>query len=492
MLFRLVSNAAIKSAGIDFIEIKLDDNISIPNAEYSGLDWYKDELILLPQYPGRLESENNGCLFSISKSDISNYIKSKSTNSIVFKKIELLSAGTENQVEGFQGYEAIAFDGEDVYLTIEAENSGEMSAFIVKGEIDTTRSLINLQENSLKEISMPVNLSNMAFESLVIINDKIVAIYEANGANINLKPLAVAFDADLQKYEILNFPNLEYRITDASRLNANTFWGINYLFEGDIDLLKPANDQFSHNSLESNSVERIITFQLEENEIKLAKEDPIIINKKREIDSRNWEGIVKYDSLGFLLITDEFPKTVLAYLPFALGKNDIFMFEENNKFGFKNALDVTVIDPKYKYAQQFTGYGIAAVVDDSGWVYIDKQGNDLIRPYVIDNGPDYFSHGLARYKSHNKIGYFNEKGEIEIEAQFDFVRSFADSLAAVCKGCNLIQKGEYTDVSGGKWGFINLQGELIFPYYYDSVSDFKDGTAKVKKNGESQVLNRKK
>lgn len=30
--------------------------------------------------------------------------------------------------------------------------------------------------------------------------------------------------------------------------------------------------------------------------------------------SRNWEGLVRLDERGFLLITDEFPETILAFV----------------------------------------------------------------------------------------------------------------------------------------------------------------------------------
>ena len=81
----------------------------------------------------------------------------------------------------------------------------------------------------------------------------------------------------------------------------------------------------------------MVQFQIENDKIKLVNLTPIEIKLSLNGDSRNWEGIVKYDSLGFLLITDKFPKTILAYIPHSFGKNDLFTFEENEKFGFKNS-----------------------------------------------------------------------------------------------------------------------------------------------------------
>lgn len=126
----------------------------MPKAEYSGLDWCGDDLILLPQYPYRFDSEYNGFLFSISKSTITEYLKSKDNSPIFHRKIELDSKGIEKQIKGFQGYEAIVFNDSDIYLAIEAEIAGKMFAYIVKGAIDSKKEKITLFQNSLKRNSI--------------------------------------------------------------------------------------------------------------------------------------------------------------------------------------------------------------------------------------------------------------------------------------------------------------------------------------------------
>ena len=95
-------------------------------------------------------------------------------------------------------------------------------------------------------------------------------------------------------------------------------------------------------------------------------------------------------------------------------------FQAGEKWGYKDRNGSTVIAPHYLIALPFSGQGLAAVVDDSGWVYINRQGEKLIRPYVFDNGPDYFSEGLARYVSDGKFGFFDEYGHIVIPAVFLF------------------------------------------------------------------------
>jgi hypothetical protein len=85
-------------------------------------------------------------------------------------------------------------------------------------------------------------------------------------------------------------------------------------------------------------------------------------------------------------------------------------FEEDGKWGYKNASGQVVIKPRFHMANDFLPEGIAAVTDDRGWGYIDTKGRVVIRPFVFDNGPDYFREGLARFELRGKFGFFDKKG----------------------------------------------------------------------------------
>ncbi|MBN2412464.1 WG repeat-containing protein [candidate division KSB1 bacterium] len=163
--------------------------------------------------------------------------------------------------------------------------------------------------------------------------------------------------------------------------------------------------------------------------------------------------------------------------------------EENNKWGYMDEKGTWVIPPRFMLAQNFLITGIAAVVDDSGWMYIDRKGKQIIRPFVFDNGPDYFCEGLARFTVNNKFGYFNIYGKIVIPPRFDFARPFSNGLAAVCEGGENRQEGEHTYRYGGKWGFVNKSGQIIVPLQYDEVKDFRDGHARVRSGEEWKTMN---
>jgi len=139
------------------------------------------------------------------------------------------------------------------------------------------------------------------------------------------------------------------------------------------------------------------------------------------------------------------------------------LFEADGLYGFMDQHDRVVIDAQYPAAMEFSEFGIAAVADSSGWTYIDTQGNMLIRPFIYDNGPDYFSEGLSRFIENEKIGFFNESGHVVIEAQWDFAYPFQDGRAAVCNGCPFTMNREHDSITGGDWGYIDKTGKIIIP-----------------------------
>jgi hypothetical protein len=63
-------------------------------------------------------------------------------------------------------------------------------------------------------------------------------------------------------------------------------------------------------------VERVIEFQIQDDKIVRTNTPPINIKLSEISDSRNWEGIARLDNLGFLIVTDKFPGTILAFLSY--------------------------------------------------------------------------------------------------------------------------------------------------------------------------------
>ena len=155
-------------------------------------------------------------------------------------------------------------------------------------------------------------------------------------------------------------------------------------------------------------------------------------------------------------------------------------YEDNEMWGYKNADGEVVIKAIYVMADEFLASGIASVIDEDGWAYIDMSGTIILRPFIYDNGPDYFSEGFARFVKNDKIGFFDETGKIIIEAKYDFANPFSNGMAVVCNGCQKEYMGEHYTMVGGLWGYINTEGEEVVDLQYEAVEEFEDGKAKVK------------
>ena len=299
----------------DVTEIILEGSAKDKTLEMSGLTWYKDKLILLPQYI----DYDDPAFYSISKSRINKWLNEESKKPIIPQKIKLKLPDYRKSIKGYQGFEAICFDGRNVYLVIESKDSDVMKSYIVMGVINRDNSLIEINNDSLTEIPVPVNIKNMGFESLIKHRNQILAIFEANGKNIYPDPKIVSFDRSLKNSKLLTFENLEYRLTDATRVdNKSRFWALNFYWPGEKKRLNPAFDEVLEKTDEGDThkmydhVERLVEYKIYKNKVERTQTDPIqfVINK----ESRNWEGVVRFDKKGFIVVVDEYPRTILAFV----------------------------------------------------------------------------------------------------------------------------------------------------------------------------------
>ena len=145
------------------------------------------------------------------------------------------------------------------------------------------------------------------------------------------------------------------------------------------------------------------------------------------------------------------PVALLALLPLAARdapSRPPVPFEQRGKWGYRDTRGAVVIPPRFDLAKPFSPEGLAAVVDNQGWAYIDTAGKLVIRPLVFDNGPDYFRENLARFTEAGKYGF----------------------------------------LQGGAWGFIDRTGALVIPARFQEVRPFQKSRAKVKLNGQWQSI----
>ncbi|MBI5325652.1 MAG: WG repeat-containing protein [Ignavibacteriae bacterium] len=182
---------------------------------------------------------------------------------------------------------------------------------------------------------------------------------------------------------------------------------------------------------------------------------------------------------------------ILISFEYSYSKVKLIPFEDGDYMGYKDKKGKIVLPARYRMAEKFSNYGIAAVADDSGWAYIDIKGNVLIRPCHWDNFPDEFCDGLARFEKDGKFGFFNQKAEIVIQNNYSYYSRFSGGLAAFCDGCKKEYIGEYDFYKGGKWGYIDKKGEIVIEPVYNIAYDFEKGKARVKKDSCWFEINKK-
>ena len=315
LIITIVALSLILCEEVKVQEIKLSGLITDKKQEISGMDWYQDRLFLLPENMG-------GFLFSVSKGEILNAIKSVKKPPITPKKTRFKTPDYSSLIKGFDGFEAIAFNGDKIYITIESEHRGEMVSYLAWGKIDSKSLEVVIDERDLETIKTPIQLNNLSFESLLINDENIIMIYEANGSNLRKNPTQSVFNHKSKNISKVNFPNIEYRITDATRVDNNDrFWVINYFWPGDKKLLNPGEDSVLNminqgsSHFKSDQIERLVEFQMNEGEISISDTKPIQLVLESDA-SRNWEAVARLDDKGLLIATDKHPRMIFGYVQF--------------------------------------------------------------------------------------------------------------------------------------------------------------------------------
>ena len=288
-------------------EIELKGIITNPKQEISGMDWYNDNLFLLPENLG-------GYLFMVKKNEIQKQLSLKKGSIKPIKTI-FNTPDYSKSIPGFDGFEAIAFYENSVYVTIEADENGEMVGYIAWGNIDPSSYEITILEKNIQKISTPIQIDNLSYESIIRHENNLLLLYEANGSSLRKDPYQLLISLNDFSSKKIKGPNIEYRITDATKVKKNKFWAINYYWPGDKKNLKPSLDKLRENKKTNSdqTIERLVEFKIKRNSISLTRKKPINLILE-EGNSRNWEAIVRFGESGFLIATDKYPRMILAYI----------------------------------------------------------------------------------------------------------------------------------------------------------------------------------
>ena len=310
LLIRLVSAGEVMP-----IEIPLQGEAADRSLEMSGLAWYGDYLILMPQY---VNKKAPGFYF-LSKKKINEWLDGDRSKALKPGKIDLIIPNYDNVLGGYQGFEGLCFSGNKVYLLMESKNDGVMSSYIVAGAMDFKKKRLEIEQGKIEQITPPKNINNMGYESILKHKYRLLVLFEANGININPNASAEYYTTSLKHKESVSFPNVEYRITDVTDVDGKgRFWALNYFWPGEKERLNPGKDLIIKNYEEGKThqqyehVERLVEYKIRSNQISRTDSPPIQL--VLDETSRNWEGLVRLDKKGFLMIVDEHPRTILSFV----------------------------------------------------------------------------------------------------------------------------------------------------------------------------------
>jgi hypothetical protein len=303
-----------------------------PAAEISGLTWKDDWLVALPQDPIRFGRDGMLGFFAIPRQQILDALDGRRSRPLEPSTVDCEAAGMMRMIAGFDGLEAMGIMGDRVYMTIEAKEDTVMAGYLVCGHYGMVGEKAVIDMTRLTSIPLGCNIPNVAEESMIIDGRRVITFSEANGLNVAPRPRAKVFDEMVNYLGSIPFPQIEYRVTDATDLDEHKrFWVINYFYPPERAKLRPAPDpEISHFGAPEGfdpegCIERLLELQLtDDDRIVRTETPPIYLEIEPGEGCRNWEAVVRLDGRGFLLMTDKYPGTLLAFVPdpFATGKDD--------------------------------------------------------------------------------------------------------------------------------------------------------------------------
>ncbi len=290
--------------------IPLRGPIAEPHAELSGLAWWRDELVLLPQNPESF----GGSVFVSAREGIERYLERGGEP----PRVRRVPFDAPFDVEGYDGFEAIAIDGDEVFVTMEVGGDTGPVGRVLRGRVEGDLERIVIDGSGVP-LAAQNRLANTAYESLIVYRDSVLALYETNGL-VNESPHALVFDRQLRPAAARVMAPIEYRITDATSVDGDgRFWVMNYHWPGAPWQPGQCSITQRHGQGESHArcdtVERLVELRVQDDVIVPTDRPPLQLRLIDDAHPRNWEGVVRLGERGFLIVTDEYPTTLFGFVP---------------------------------------------------------------------------------------------------------------------------------------------------------------------------------
>ena len=122
LLFTLIT--CTDNVSSSFVDIPLEGLVTDRKQEISGMTKFEDKLVLLPE-------NLNGHMFYIPLDDIRKSINNMDTIRPMMSIFT--TTNYKESIAGFDGFEAIVFDGNDVYIAVEIRDNEDMAGLLIWG-----------------------------------------------------------------------------------------------------------------------------------------------------------------------------------------------------------------------------------------------------------------------------------------------------------------------------------------------------------------------
>jgi hypothetical protein len=336
--FTLCSSLALTvNAQKKYQVLHLPDSINSVNEEFSGMALFGKRLYLLPQYGNHKDSKLDGLfsIYSIGTDSLKRNIDGKDSCISNYRTIYVtnLDKLPDSIKQYYEGFEAIAFVGNQVYLSIETVDSSDY-CFLIKGMIDTANNKVTIDPVHTLSLRRYPYIKNAGFESLTYLQKekKLIALYEFNampngGIGYLIDP---SFSYKPKKISI---PFLHFRITDAQANSTGKIYALNYHYGGDYKKYLN-NDIIRHQEENIKSMVHDLKGTLIRDpdflKIKSSGYARIVMMNSYKAKSwkqvatfdpfeNNWEGLILFEE-GALIITDanrsKLQLSTLSYVEF--------------------------------------------------------------------------------------------------------------------------------------------------------------------------------
>jgi hypothetical protein len=276
--------------------IPLSGALAAGDQAITGLSWYGDTLMILAE---------EGRVYALPKSTIAAYLDGNLRGPLYVPSIYFDTGGVEGLVPRFEGFEGIAFAGDEVSVIVHGEvwEVPWQMTWLVHGSIAPDLSRITLDPATMTRIQPQSPVPNYTGESVFTVGESVVTVHEIDDPTAVYQPVAHVFPAEGEATTI-PFPPVGYRITDVTQPDANgLFWALNT----DQPAIDPgprlADDLFGTFGMglthsQSEGVERLVALRYSEAGIELAGE---MIQLQMAGAPRQWKGLAWLDGRGWLL-----------------------------------------------------------------------------------------------------------------------------------------------------------------------------------------------